>query len=197
MPRVVDHDRRRADVTSAARTLIAREGFDATTIRRVAAEIGSSTTAITHYFADKEAMLVAVIQDAWDALTPRIAELADSSPVGLATVRMLLLAALPLDADRAAEAKVWLAFWSAATTRPDLRQVQRDGYAAFRALLENALEQARERNEIAANSSVAMCAEQLTLSVDGLLVQATLEPDRLPPPRQIAMVDDMLSRLRR
>ncbi len=45
------------DVVEATLRVIAAEGFRAVTIRRVAAEVGRSTTAITHYFADRDALL--------------------------------------------------------------------------------------------------------------------------------------------
>lgn len=38
--------------------VIAREGLAAATIRRIAAEVGFSTTVVTHYFADKQEMLL-------------------------------------------------------------------------------------------------------------------------------------------
>lgn len=195
MPRLVDPVRRRALVAAAARAVIARDGFDATTVRRVAAEAGSSTTVVTHYFADKEALLLAAVQDALSAVAARMIAQVDSGPGGLVTLRAVLLEALPLDAERAAEARVWMAFWSAASTRPALRAVQREGYREWRELATRVLAQAAQRGEVAADLDQADVVEQLLCLVDGLLMQATLEPERLPPPRQVEFVDAALSRL--
>lgn len=53
----VDHDERRSRIARVAVDLIAREGLQAATIRRIAAEVGFSTTVVTHYFAEKQALL--------------------------------------------------------------------------------------------------------------------------------------------
>lgn len=55
--RWVDHDERRRRIAEVAVDVIAREGLSAATVRRIADEAGFSTTAITHYFADKQELL--------------------------------------------------------------------------------------------------------------------------------------------
>ena len=94
MPRTVDPVERRAAVAAAARAVIAREGLDGTTVRRVAAEAGSSTTVVTHYFADKEALLLAAVQDAYAALAARMRTHVERGPGGLPTLRAVLREAL-------------------------------------------------------------------------------------------------------
>lgn len=54
----MDHDERRRKIAEVVVHLIAREGLEAATVRRVAAEVGFSTTIVTHYFADKHEMLL-------------------------------------------------------------------------------------------------------------------------------------------
>ena len=58
--RSVDHEQRRLRIAEFAINLIAAEGLSAATVRRIAADAGFSTTAITHYFADKQELLDAV-----------------------------------------------------------------------------------------------------------------------------------------
>jgi AcrR family transcriptional regulator len=53
----VDHDERRRRIARVAVDVIAREGLQAATIRRIAAEVGFSTTVVTHYFAEKQELL--------------------------------------------------------------------------------------------------------------------------------------------
>ncbi len=195
MPRIVDPAERRARVAAAARVVIARDGLDATSVRRVAAEAGSSTTVITHYFADKQALLAAAVEDAYAAVAGRMTAHLDGGPGGLATLRAVLLEALPLDDVRAAEARVWMAFWSVATTQPALRQVQSDGYRLWRQLVGRVLAEAVERGEVAADLDPRSAGEQLMCLVDGVLMQATLEPARLPAARQVEFLDAALRRL--
>ena len=72
---------------AAARAVIARDGLDAASVRRVAAEAGSSTTVVTHYFADKQALLVAAVEDAYAAVAARMATHVRGGPGGVATLR--------------------------------------------------------------------------------------------------------------
>jgi AcrR family transcriptional regulator len=195
MPRTVDPAERRARVAAAARTVIARDGLDATTVRRVAAEAGSSTTVVTHYFTDKQALLVAAVEDAYRAVAARMAAHVAAGPGGVPTLRAVLLEALPLDAERVVEARVWMAFWSMAVTHPALRAVQSAGYREWRELVARVLAEAADRDEIAAELDPGGVGEQLLCLVDGLLMQATLEPDRLPAARQVQLLDNALVRL--
>jgi len=197
MPRTVDPVERRARVAAAARAVIARDGLDATSVRRVAAEAGSSTTVVTHYFADKQALLVAAVQDAYAAVAARMVAHVEAGPGGLPTLRAVLVEALPLDAVRAAEARVWMAFWSAASTSPALRAVQGKGYREWRQLVAQVLAEAVERGEVPADLDPMDVGEQLMCLVDGVLMQATLEPRRLPPDRQVRLLDAALERLTR
>ena len=52
------HDERRRAIAQVTMGLIAREGLEAATVRRIAAEVGFSTTIVTHYFADKQELLL-------------------------------------------------------------------------------------------------------------------------------------------
>ena len=138
---------------------------------------------------------MAAVQDAYAAAGARMAGHLKGGPGGLATVRAILLEALPLDAEREAESRVWMAFWAAASTQPALRDVQRAGYRQWRELVARVLGEAAARGEVAADLDPVSVGEQLMCLVDGLLMQATLEPQRLPPERQVQLLDAALARL--
>ena len=53
-----DHDERRRRIGEVVVDVIARDGLDAATVRRIAAEVGFSTTVITHCFSDKRDLLL-------------------------------------------------------------------------------------------------------------------------------------------
>jgi TetR/AcrR family transcriptional regulator, transcriptional repressor of bet genes len=55
---VVSHDERRRKIADVTVGIIAKEGLEAATVRRIAAEVGCSTTVITHYFSDKHELLL-------------------------------------------------------------------------------------------------------------------------------------------
>jgi AcrR family transcriptional regulator len=130
MPKVVDHDERRAALAEAVWRLASREGLEALTLRDVSAEAGCSTGALHHYFRDKEELLLFAFQTIADRVGRRIdaAKGATSGPLDFA--RTLLAVGLPLDAERRAEIRVWFAFLGLALTRPVLAGAQRDAYRA-------------------------------------------------------------------
>ena len=65
---------RRAEILEAAKQLFVEEGYAATTIRRIAAKLGVSSTALYVYFPDKDAILVEICDATFAGL---IAELDD------------------------------------------------------------------------------------------------------------------------
>ena len=73
MPRVVDHEARRAEVAAVAADLIARRGLDGVSVRDVAAAGGYSTTVVTHYFASKRELLLQAYRSAGTATEERLA----------------------------------------------------------------------------------------------------------------------------
>ena len=72
MPKIVDHDARRAELAAAVWRLASREGIDAVTMRGVAAEAGWSTGAVAHYFADKEELVLFAFETVADRVGRRI-----------------------------------------------------------------------------------------------------------------------------
>ena len=50
MPKIVDHDKRRQLIIDGMWKIVQRDGFDAVSVRSVAAEEGLSKSTIAHYF---------------------------------------------------------------------------------------------------------------------------------------------------
>src|SRR6478735_5866600 len=98
MPRIVDHEERRAEVAAAVWRIVSRDGLEAATVRRVAAETGMSTSVVSHYFAGKDDLLRLAFRIVVDRGRERAS--ADSAHGGRA--RALLVTALPVDDQRRA-----------------------------------------------------------------------------------------------
>lgn len=195
MPKVVDHEQRRAELAAAVWRLVSTEGLDALTVRRVAAEAGWSTGALVHYFADKESLVLFAFRTVADRVGSRVDRVAQDSSDPLELARALLVEGLPLDADRRAEVRVWFAFLGLALTRPSLAKAQRVGYRAWRSRLEQLLRQAQLEGRIDPEVDCELEAAELVALVDGLAVQATFEPRTLTSERLVALVDARLERL--
>jgi AcrR family transcriptional regulator len=186
MPRVVDHEQRRAEVAAAVWRIVARDGVQAVTVRRVAAETGMSTSVVSHYFADKADLL----RVAFHLVVERSRQRTEQAPPG-GRARALLATALPLDEGRLTEARIWFSLLGLAIVRPDLAADQRDTYAAWRGQVAAAL---RDEGLDAGRDADADAAALIAL-VDGITVQAAFAPETLPPERQLELLDARLAEL--
>src|ERR1700693_2397120 len=70
---------RRAEILDAAKQLFVEEGYAATTIRRIAAKLGVSSTALYVYFPDKDAILVEICDATFAGLIVELDEVRSGS----------------------------------------------------------------------------------------------------------------------
>ena len=181
MPKVVDHAARREELAAALWRLVMREGIEAASVRRVAAEAGWSPGSLRHYFKSRSDLLAFAMELVIQRVRDRVAALgADPDP------RLLLQQALPLDAERRAEMQVWLAFTMQALVDPGLRELRDGAHAALRGLCRRIVVAGRW-------SDPERAAEQLHALVDGLALHAVLAPDVTTPARQAELLDDYLA----
>jgi TetR/AcrR family transcriptional repressor of bet genes len=196
MPKVVDHEERRAELSAAVWRLAARDGLEAVTVRRVAEEAGFSTGAVVHYFADKEELLLFAFGTVADRVRARLANAAEHTTEPLKLARAWLVEGLPTGREQQAEVRVWFAFLGLALTRPALARAQRLTYRAWRGRVADLLREAQERGDVRADVDPAAAATALVALVDGLSIQATFEPRALSAARQAELVDRQLEALR-
>lgn len=125
MPRIADHDARRAQICQALLRVAVREGLPKVTIPKVAAAAGISVGLVQHYYPSKDLLLA----DAHHAVLDRIERRADAA-VAAAEVRReriedilreALTELLPLDGERREEWYLARAFAAAALESDDLR----------------------------------------------------------------------------
>lgn len=123
MPRLVDHEQRRRQITDAARRVITRGGMEAATFQSVAAEAGISVRLVQYYFGTKKDFLMAthraVIDDSAARFTDRITAggpITDPREI----VRTVAYALLPLDEASRADALVNIAFHVAGLTGSEI-----------------------------------------------------------------------------
>lgn len=194
VPRVVDHEQRRQELLDATWEVVGGEGIEATTLRRIAERAGCTTGLVTHYFESKEEVLVAALRRVHAAAGERMVKELQNRP-GLAGLRAVLLEALPLDEVRQVEWKVWIAFWGNASTSSELQLEQHRRYTEWRALLTGALLKSKRNGELTGDLNIARLVDQIVSLIDGLGLQAILDPDHLPPRRLRALLDDSLTKL--
>jgi len=80
----------RAELLAAAHALVREDGYEGLTIRRLAERVGYATMSVYSYFPDKQAILLAIAQDAFAVLAQRMEANRPAEP--LAALKALMWA---------------------------------------------------------------------------------------------------------
>jgi AcrR family transcriptional regulator len=194
MPKIVDWDARRDEILSATWRVIARDGIAKATIRAIAREAGCSRGILAHYFDDKADILGSALVMSHRRVGARMAASA-AGHVGLEALRIVMLEALPLDERRDLEAQIEISFWGRALGNPALRDLQHREFDRLRKRLRAHLDEARSLGELGDQIDLDLATHQLVVLIDGVSAERVLYPDRVPPERQVAMLDRLLDGL--
>jgi len=81
---------RRAEILEAAERIFIAEGYDGATIRKIADEVGVSSTALYMHFPDKSAILMEICERTIEVLLERNREIAAKPIDAVVRVRMML-----------------------------------------------------------------------------------------------------------
>lgn len=180
MPKVVDHQARREHIVDAAWALIGREGFEAATMRDIAAEAGFANGAIKPYFASKQKLLEAVFKSAFDRTNER-ADLACAHLAGRAAIEAFAREVLPLTRETRKEAAGVVAFWGAATGSPELKAIHERSMTAWRKRIAAWFIEAQDAGEFAPSQDPRQAADALVTFMLGAQVVLTMEPQNALP----------------
>ncbi len=161
-------ERRRDAIVDAALAVARRKGLAATTVRDVAAEMGSSSGLIHHYFESMDDVIAAAFERvAGQDLVETEEQLRESGdPTGV--IRAFLSSYAPVGEDWAFQ--LWLDAWSEAARRPALREVSSRLNLAWAAMLERAIRDGVAAGEFRSSDPVGAAWRILSL-VDGLALQ--------------------------
>ncbi|MER5932126.1 TetR/AcrR family transcriptional regulator [Streptomyces sp. NPDC002054] len=197
MPRVADHDERRLQVAAAVRRLIAAEGLTGVTVARTAAEAGISVGLVQHYFRNKDEMLLFTYGHVLERIEHRVTALiARSESIGTRIEHIVLDAlseSMPLDDERRQEWRVALAFTGRAADEPRLSEVKVAALNRTRALLVQALTNAKECGEVAPETDSAREAARIAAYAEGLTAHLYADPAGMPPAAALAALGDHLA----
>jgi AcrR family transcriptional regulator len=126
MPRM-SPDQRRAAIVAATRAVMARNGIAGTTVRDVAAELGTSSGLIHHYYVSMDELLAEAFEQAARA---DLVEVLDTIALGSTPVQRLAIFFDTYDRglrDGSGDfgMQIWLDAWAEASRRPALRRTSR------------------------------------------------------------------------
>ncbi|MEV5539664.1 TetR/AcrR family transcriptional regulator [Saccharopolyspora shandongensis] len=178
MPRVADHDQRRAQIARAFQRLLAAEGFAGVSFSRVATEAGISVGLIQHYFAGKDALLHFAYEDATRRLGERVrVRVRDGEAARLPIAEVLLdslVELLPLDDERDVEYRVRQGLQAQALHHAGLAEVARQAGGAILDYVTKVIQDGVERGEVEPGVDAVLAARTILATVQGLADQVAL-----------------------
>src|SRR3954452_21779823 len=132
LPKRVDHDERRRQLTGALLRIASTRGLRAVTMREVAAEAGVSLRLVQYYFTDKRTLLHSGLAELAARLDRRVKARAAAAGGDL-TVRqvfdVVLGSILPSDEAGRADQLAWTAYYATGLTEPAFAEAAGGGMA--------------------------------------------------------------------
>lgn len=173
-----DHKAKRAELLKAAIAVIAREGYSDASLRKVAQHAGYTTGAVTYYFANKEAMVTAVLESMFDEFDAFLTARQDPSDVETMLTQWLNRTS--------ADSDFWPVMFQLlahARHEPAFAAVIEQRYAKLRQVLTAMLERGQGEGVIRGDIPADLLADQLSAISDGWMMMLPVEPERFAPKR--------------
>ena len=172
MPRRVDHDERRRELTAALLRIASSRGLQAVTMREVAAEAGVSLRVVQYYFTDKRTLMLSGIAELAARLDRRVRERAAALGTGLpprTVLEVVLGAILPTDDASRVDQLAWTAYYAAGLTDPAEAVDGRYAPDALERWLTGVLQRAVDAGEVPAGVDPRIEVVSLLALTNGLV----------------------------
>jgi AcrR family transcriptional regulator len=176
---------RSAMLVEAGLACLARGGIQAFTVDNICREAKASRGLIAHHFGSKDGLLAEVYVAAYRNF------LAVLMPDEATDLKGLIDAAFSADLYRRDPLNIWLALWGEVAVNPTLRAAHRAQYTALLARLEIAI--AQHASDRGLTVDAAGLAPSVMALIDGLWLEAQIDPERLSPARARAAAVALLS----
>lgn len=173
-------DERRAAIVAATRAVIARRGIAGTTVRDVAAELGTSSGLIHHYYASMDDLLAEAFEQAARA---DLVEVLEGLTQGRDAVEKLAMFFDTYDRgmrDGSGDfgMQIWLDAWAEAARRPALRRTSRRLNEEWQRALARVITAGVAEGQMQCEDPNASAWRILSL-LDGLILQVVAHGDVL------------------
>lgn len=167
--------------------MIGEQGIDNTRLVDVARAANATTGTITHYFEDKDAVLLAALDHVSQNILFMLRH--PEKPKDLVELAELIL---PVDEESICDWRVWMSFFGRAVGDPALARINKAYYDEFRDGLAAIIREQQSEGLFAEHIDPAVTADAIISIIDGFCIRATLERDEWPPQRQKAQLEAML-----
>lgn len=178
---LVDHDEKRRKISDITISVIAQEGLEAATIRRIAQELGESTRSVTHYFAGKRDLLLSAFRVASEQFTEEWREALEADPTDLTGALLLMT---PADEKAVRRLKLYLSLWEWAWRDPVAGAMLG---RHIRTTADMAMDVLKAR--YGKHENLALMSRSLHVVVQGIAMQARVDPPAWPRERLRANIE--------
>lgn len=195
MPKIVDHEEQRRQLSATVAQVVAELGLENTTLRTVAAHHGCTKGMVQHYFADKEELLLGALAYVEDCCADRMLERGQED-AGLDLLQSRLAAQLPVKPQIVEEWQVRLAFNTRAAISGDMRSALAERHARQQKVGVNCLKAAQKSGELKPDVNLRNSYRALNALVFGIGVGAVMNPAQFPPAAQRQILQTAIDDLR-
>ena len=177
MARMNPDERRRA-IVAATRAVMARQGIAATTVRDVAAELGTSSGLIHHYYSSMDDLLAEAFEQAArsDLLEVLAAVAQGRDPLEKLAIFFDTYERGMRDGSGDFGMQIWLDAWAEARRRPALRRTSRRLNEEWQRVLARIISDGVRAGDMACDDPDAAAWRILSL-LDGLILQVVAHGD--------------------
>lgn len=180
MPKIVDHQQRRNEICDAVLSLIAETGTRAVTTRAAASAAGWSTGAVSHYFPNRDELMLGAFRRAahlQGVELKRLLSAPDLDP--MEKLHATIESTLPLDARRIALTRVFLDYYAETNAIEKTHDEVKKYLSNWRSVVSRIIDECRLEGLISTNRSSEVLAIELVALTDGLAMHGLMDPQVL------------------
>ena len=190
MARMTPTDRR-ASIVAATRAVMSRQGIAGTTVRDVAAELGTSSGLIHHYYASMDDLVAAAFEQ---AAREDLSATRNAVDMGVGGAdRLMLFFDTYARGEDGSGMQLWLDAWAEAARRPALQRISRRLNEEWQRLLADIIREGIASGTMACDDPDAASWRLLSL-LDGLTLQVVAHGDVLSTQQADAWTREMAER---
>jgi len=165
---------RRAELIAAAQRVILRKSLEATTLRDIAREGGFTTGVASHWFPDKQALIVACFEATSDDWIASTREHVGARRDALGKLDAMVRAAVPHEAGRQEQWRLWSEMWTYAQRDPAFATVLVETDRHWERLIGEVLGAGVDEGVLPAGLDTAAHATIMARLIDGLGIRASV-----------------------
>lgn len=168
------HEARRRQILDAAVLCFARRGFHQTRTAEICAEAGMSPGNVFHYFAGKDDIIAAIVDEDGRETAARFAR-TDGETDAIAALMARIDASLALATDPI-QVRITLEVMAEAVRNPAMMACAARNEAVRRTALAGLLEWAQAQGQLAAGLDIAAAVDWVLMLLDGYFDRAVIDP---------------------